>query len=58
MTNFNSATAVKPWRTTATAYTTVRPCHFNSATAVKPWRTNDTGGKVQAYGATSIRPRR
>ena len=56
---FNSATAVKPWRTGLQRHMSIaidRP--FNSATAVKPWRTPTEIPLSPTKTGTSIRPRR
>ena len=45
---FNSATAVKPWRTSVPSILGVAVVHFNSATAVKPGE--------QPYVCTALRP--
>ena len=56
---FNSATAVKPWRTATSANGDwVEENGFNSATAVKPWRTVRLTGSVDRMADASIRPRR
>ncbi len=36
--DFNGATAMKPWKSTAGTVEIGRPAHFNGATAMKPWK--------------------
>ena len=59
--SFNSATAVKPWRThqEKAGASTPQPTSFNSATAVKPWRAQGwQRQQAGGLGPASIRPRR
>src|SRR5579885_1940103 len=56
---FNSATALRPWRTVGPAGPTRFPVlRFNSATALRPWRTLLKCLDLLLVGQASIRPRR
>jgi len=57
---FNSATAVKPWKTAGRFYAQIRETSFNSATAVKPWKTwlnTLNAGDTRCFNsATAVKP--